>query len=198
MGTNKSKEVKIMKKNGMKILIIIFAIFLMTTPVMAQKEISIIVDGKKIETDVPPYIENGRTMVPARFVTEVLGGTAGHFEDGDFPIPVIVINHPDQPLALSMFDGKKIALMSQGAFRTDVPPRIVNGRTMIPVRFITDYLGYDIYWEEDTWTIHIDTTKRIYDEDFAQRYYDEKASKALEDLLIKGDFSKESFEKALR
>lgn len=185
-------------KRKFAILIIAFAILMIAAPAMAQKEVSIIVDGRKIETDVAPYIENGRTMVPVRFVTEALGGTAGYYEDGDFPLPVIVVTHPDQPLALTMFEGKHIALISQGAYRTDVPPVIKNGRTMIPVRFITDYLGYDIYWEEDTWTIYIDTKKRIYDEDFAQRYYDEKATNALEGLLVSGDFSKEAFEKILK
>lgn len=38
-----------------------------------QNPIKLIIDGKEIETDVPPQIINGRTMVPVRVVAENLG-----------------------------------------------------------------------------------------------------------------------------
>lgn len=39
----------------------------------ANENISLIVDGEKINPDVPPQIIDGRTMVPARFIAEPLG-----------------------------------------------------------------------------------------------------------------------------
>lgn len=35
--------------------------------------ISLVVNGKDVATDVPPFISKGRTLVPIRFVAEALG-----------------------------------------------------------------------------------------------------------------------------
>lgn len=48
-------------------------LFAFAAPVMASKTISIVVDGKVIQTDVAPEVKNGRTMVPIRFIAEALG-----------------------------------------------------------------------------------------------------------------------------
>ena len=48
-------------------------LFAFAAPVMASKTISIVVDGKVIQTDVAPEIKNGRTMVPIRVIAEALG-----------------------------------------------------------------------------------------------------------------------------
>ena len=42
--------------------------------VAASSNIRLIVNGQKINPDVPPQIIDGRVMVPARFVAEPLGG----------------------------------------------------------------------------------------------------------------------------
>ncbi|MGI6553132.1 MAG: copper amine oxidase N-terminal domain-containing protein [Bacillota bacterium] len=42
---------------------------------VASPDIKLIINGKEIETDVPPQMINGRVMVPARFVAEPLGAT---------------------------------------------------------------------------------------------------------------------------
>ena len=41
--------------------------------VFAAKDIYLVVDGKKIETDAPAFIESDRTLVPVRFISEALG-----------------------------------------------------------------------------------------------------------------------------
>jgi len=37
----------------------------------------------------------------------------------------------------------------------DVPATIMNGRTMLPVRFVSEHLGADVQWEELTKTVTI-------------------------------------------
>lgn len=59
-----------------KIVLLIIASLLMSiTNVLADENVSIYVDEKLLQCDVPPYIENGRTMVPMRKIFEVLGAT---------------------------------------------------------------------------------------------------------------------------
>jgi len=44
-----------------------------TSFAFAANPIKLIVGGKEIQSDVPPQVINGRTMVPARFLAESLG-----------------------------------------------------------------------------------------------------------------------------
>lgn len=46
-----------------------------TTFALADNPIKLIVNGKEIQSEVPPQVINGRTMVPARFLAEALGAT---------------------------------------------------------------------------------------------------------------------------
>lgn len=45
----------------------------LSSNVFAAKDIYLVVDGKKIETDAPAFIEADRTLVPVRFISEALG-----------------------------------------------------------------------------------------------------------------------------
>jgi hypothetical protein len=67
-----NKEKSKMKKLTALILSLAL-LFAFAVPAMASKTISIVVDGKVIQTDVAPEIKNGRTMVPIRFIAEALG-----------------------------------------------------------------------------------------------------------------------------
>ncbi|NPV28113.1 MAG: copper amine oxidase N-terminal domain-containing protein [Firmicutes bacterium] len=42
-------------------------------PAFAAPKISVLVDGRRVSADVPPFIENGRTLVPVRALAESLG-----------------------------------------------------------------------------------------------------------------------------
>lgn len=51
--------------------------------------------------------------------------------------------------------GNKIALVDENKLTLDVPPQIINGRTMVPVRFISEGLGADVEWDGATKTVTI-------------------------------------------
>lgn len=60
-----------MKKKFISLsLVLMMLISLMPNYTNAEQDIKIIVDGKEVKTDVAPYIENGRTMVPLRFIAD--------------------------------------------------------------------------------------------------------------------------------
>jgi hypothetical protein len=71
--------------------------FLLATAVgvTASPNISLIVNGNKIETDVPPQLIDGRVMVPARFVVEPLGATV---EWDDTNMNVIITSNDKPPV----------------------------------------------------------------------------------------------------
>lgn len=180
-------------------LSLLIAILLIALPNVAnaQKDITIVVNGKTIETDVAPYIENGRTMVPARFVTEALGGEISYYTAGEvYPIESVVVESPERELALALFPNHRRALESEGVYKSEVPPVVKDGRTMIPLRFIADYFGCKTTWDEKTWTVNIISGNNL--ELFYDNYWDDEGADKIGELLTKGDLSANSFSKVMK
>lgn len=152
----------------------------------SNNQIKIFVDSKMIKTDVAPYIENGRTMVPLRFVTEALGGAVEYEPaNGDGSLENITIYDPDIDLILYIYPNHRGAHISQSFFKSDVPPVIKDGRTMIPLRFIADFFGCETTWNEKTKTVNI---LRIgnFPEAF-KKYSDDTINSAIDEMLILGN-----------
>jgi len=97
--------------------------------------------------DVAPYIKEGRTYLPVRFVADALGVT----EDNIIWDPVNA--------TVTIFKGDRIAQMTIGSnillvngvqLTMDAVPEIVSGRTMLPVRWMAQALGATIEWDAET------------------------------------------------
>jgi hypothetical protein len=97
--------------------------------------------------DVAPYIKDGRTYLPVRFVADALGVT----EDNIIWDPVNA--------TVTIFKGDRIAQMTIGSnillvngvqLTMDAAPEIVSGRTMLPVRWMAQALGATIEWDPET------------------------------------------------
>ncbi len=100
------------------------------------------VNGKTSTLDVPPMIIDGRTMVPVRFITETLGGEA--FWDSKTKTVTITLDEK----VLTMVVGETTEGM-------DVPPVIVDGRTLVPLRYISESFDAEVDWDATTKTINI-------------------------------------------
>jgi len=62
---------------------------------------------------------------------------------------------------ISLTVGSTLATVNGEVESTDAPPKIVNNRTMLPIRIIAENLGADVFWNADTRTVDIvkgDTT----------------------------------------
>jgi Leucine-rich repeat (LRR) protein len=92
--------------------------------------------------DVPPMIIEGRTMVPIRFIGEAFGAQVDWLEE----IRTVVITLDGQELRL---------VIGQTGPGLDVPAQIINGRAMVPIRFISESLGGEVTWYADTRTVKI-------------------------------------------
>jgi hypothetical protein len=110
---------------------------------------SALVNGQAVSLQSAPVIRNGATLVPLRFVAETFGITPiwdGVFQIVDLPLGTRTVRlQVGQRFAA--VDGKRVSL--------DVAPVILNGVTMVPLRFIADTLGADTQWEAATRTIII-------------------------------------------
>ncbi len=113
-------------------------------------------DGAEKETviDVAPFIDDGRTMIPLRGLLEEMD--AAITWDGTKRKIGITTDKVTIELQI-MNDLCYVTDSKYGRVRytLDVPPVIRDGRTFIPVRFVTEQLGYNVTWESDTQTVKI-------------------------------------------
>ena len=112
------------------------------------------VNGEQKELDSPPIIKNGRTLLPIRAIIESLGG--GIAWDGAEKKVSITLGSTK----IELWIGKGIAKVNEvdkpiDPDNSNVVPEIINGRTMLPVRFVTENLGAAVAWNDNDKTVTI-------------------------------------------
>jgi len=118
---------------------------------------NITINGKTKPIDeqgTKPIIKNGRTLLPIRAVIEALGGTVG-WDATERKVTVSL-----GPTTIELWIGKSIAKVKGvntpiDSTNNKVVPEIINSRTMLPLRFITENLGCNVQWDGTTQTITI-------------------------------------------
>lgn len=142
--------------------------FLAAVAAYAQ-DISIVVNGEKIETETPAVISNDRTLVPLRAVSEALGcdvswdgDTRGiTLCDGDY----LYFTWIDRDHAF-----KTSAYALQDTAVMDAAPVIMNDYTMVPLRAISEMFGAEVGWDEYTYTVTVDYEKKNVEEGLAKEF----------------------------
>ena len=107
------------------------------------------VEGKILGFDVEPIIEYDRTLVPLRFIFETLGADV----DWEVATRTAVVKN-DEATILFSIDNTTAKINSMNK-EMDVPARLVNGKTMVPLRFLSEELGFNVEWDEETRTATI-------------------------------------------
>ncbi len=132
-----------MKKRVLKIGIMVFLGFLtLSLQCFAEKDVApkVIINGTLVEFDVAPVIENGRTLIPVRAVSENLNYEV--MWDGDNNR--VEIKNADETLEL--FIGKQEYLKNGTKKQMDVSAKITEGRTLVPLRLISEEFGCVVRW----------------------------------------------------
>ena len=114
------------------------------------------VNGETKFWDATPYIKNGRTLVPIRHLAEAIGFKAS-WDFSDPANKMVFIFKADQdpekdkehPFILLII-GQPTAMVNGNLVALDVAPEILNGRTMVPLRFVVETLGYQVEWLGNT------------------------------------------------
>lgn len=115
------------------------------------------VNGELIEMDVSPVIIEGRTMLPIRFAATPLGAEVG-WDNETRKVTVSLGN-----TVIELWIGQSNALVNGvtvpiDANNSNVKPLIINDRTMLPIRFVTESLGCDVHWDDITRKVTITKT----------------------------------------
>ena len=109
-------------------------------------ETEFIINGEVGVMDTPPVIVDERALVPIRFFAESFGADV----DWDDDTQTVTIIYEDKTLSF---------IIGESAFGMDVPPaQILNNRTMVPLRFISEYFNASVEWDPETRIITIENT----------------------------------------
>lgn len=104
---------------------------------------------KRIALEKAPYLYQGRTMVPLRFVSEAFGGRVSW----NGSTQSVKLTFGDEEILLDL--GQKKAVVNGKQLTLDVPPQLHEGRTFVPLRFIAEALGAKVNYQQATGTITI-------------------------------------------
>jgi len=114
---------------------------------IGSKQMDVNVDT--YELDVAPYIKEGYTMVPLRFVAEAFGAKVG-WDDATKTVTIDFAGHN-----MKVVIGSSEAVVDGETVTMPLPAEIVNSRTMVPVRFISEAFGFTVKWDNNTKVITI-------------------------------------------
>ncbi len=112
-------------------------------------EIKISVNGQIVATDVPPMLQNNRTLVPIRAVGDALQAKI----DWDEGSKTVTVQKADTTLKLQI--ANKTMTSTGGNMTLDVPPQQIDDRTLVPLRAVSSGLGATVNWNEATNTVEI-------------------------------------------
>ncbi|WP_055106960.1 copper amine oxidase N-terminal domain-containing protein [Paenibacillus ihumii] len=117
----------------------------------AAQAISIYINGVKLPTDQAPILVGSRAMLPLRAIFEALDAGV----DWNHKTKTVTAWKDSTTVVLKI--NSKSATINNQTVSLDVPAQNVKGRTMVPVRFVSEALGEDVVWDAASKTVYITT-----------------------------------------
>lgn len=126
-----------------RIIIFIFSVLFIfnSANVVASNTIPIYVNDNILTPDVNPYIANNRTFVPIRFIGEALNASSIQWNNKS---KIATLTFNDTIIKLPI--GSNTITVNNIHYKIDAPISLKSGRTFVPVRFISEILGYNVQW----------------------------------------------------
>ncbi len=117
------------------------------TAVASAQVPTLLVNGQVVTFQQPPVEQAGRVLVPLRGVFERLGASVV-YENG-------LINATGNGRNVSLHIGSTQATVNGQSQSIDVPPYVIAGRTLVPLRFVAQALGASVNWNQSDNTVRI-------------------------------------------
>ena len=115
--------------------------------VIGQKSYS--VGGTVYNIDAAPYIDNGRTLVPVRYLGDAIGATT----TWDDTTKTVTLSSGETVVTLVI--GTSSITVNGQASPLDVAPVIQDGRTYVPVSAVAQAFGYTVSWDQASQTVSL-------------------------------------------
>lgn len=103
--------------------------------------VGVVLDGQPLQMEVPPVVVDGRTLVPLRAIMEALGADL-KWVAATATAEVSLGGH-----TVSLRVGDQVARVDGRSVNLDVPVQVVNGRMLVPLRFLVEATGGEVDWD---------------------------------------------------
>ena len=114
---------------------------------VARAGVGITINGSAVNVYPAPIMQSGRVFVPLRGVFENLGASVV-YNNGQ-------INATGDNTEISLTIGSTQATVNGAAVTIDVAPFIVGESTYVPLRFVSQALGANVYWDDADQVVEI-------------------------------------------
>jgi branched-chain amino acid transport system substrate-binding protein len=143
-----------LKKRLYNLCLVILMILVLVIPVQSGAAISsdcitVTVDDIPVAFDVPPRVESGRTLVPLRAIFEALQAEV------KWDPVTLTVTSTKGSTTVSLTINSADAYVNGSLVKLDVPAKIIDGRTFVPLRFVGEALGAEVVWDGTTRSITI-------------------------------------------
>ncbi len=125
--------------------------------IVQAEEITVKYDGETVNFDVPAQIIENRIMVPMRKIFEIFGSKVKWDQDTQ----TITARKNAKTITMTIGDREITLTKSDGTIETvtcDTAPCVVNNRTLIPLRAVSELLNLDVDWNQEEKTAEITDT----------------------------------------
>ncbi len=140
-------------KNIFSFIICLSIVFTMLSEITVSaatvNNITVTINGKKIEFDVPPQLINDRTMVPLRAIFEALEATV------DWNNETETVTSKRDNTTISLTINNPTMYVNGEAIMLDSPACLISDRTLVPIRAISEAFKARVYWDNETQTVAI-------------------------------------------
>ncbi|MBQ3463468.1 MAG: hypothetical protein IJH36_10230 [Clostridia bacterium] len=134
-----------------KIITAFLIILCLTAANVYADDITVIMDGEEMSFDQPPVIMNDSTLVPFRAIFERLGMEV----EWDSTDKSVIAYNDDT--AIGLIVGYDTMFVNDDEVQLIAPPTIINDRTLVPLRAISEAVGAYVGWDGETRTVTINT-----------------------------------------
>lgn len=142
-------------KSSFIIVLCLFVMFGLVGNVSAAVVPKIFVDGNQLKSDVDPVIIQGTTLVPLA----VLSTGLGYGVKWNQALEQVTVTDDDFNIVLTI--GQKIGLVNNESYELALAPIVVKGRTMVPLRFVTEILGFKLVWKQAEKEIYLTSPVKV-------------------------------------
>jgi len=121
----------------------------------SDNKITVVINGRKMVFDQEPVIFNNRLLVPLRAIFEELGASV----TWNNSTKTAIATKDDLKIVLQIDNDEM--LVNDKVYILDAPAQSINSRTFVPLRAVSEALGAEVNWDNNTKTIYIDTSEEL-------------------------------------
>ncbi|MBR5517755.1 MAG: hypothetical protein IKV86_01860 [Clostridia bacterium] len=144
-------------KKFLAVVLSVMMVLSVVTPVMAEGDISVFLDGEQLVFDVQPTEINDRVLVPVRVIFEALGAIV----DWDDETQTVLARKGETIIVLQI--DNTLMMVNDTQVTLDVPATEIGGRTLVPVRAISEAFGVKVDWDDSTKSVILDSSEEVVD-----------------------------------